>query len=175
MSSENDPALSSDTFVFERRADPARWAVIGRLMFTDCRSQRSDGKAAPELHSASGLSACRSWGVDVVGRSWQASERTIARRGGGDGCWPGSCRSASARQIWGFAPLPPPKRSRVAASLCDHPKDMLIAVRRDIRRWCDPRAFSHARPRAYAQAERAFIVPRSGRRGGGGRHGVKIS
>ena len=71
-------------------------------------------------------------------------------------CWRGGCWSASARPIWRYARAAAEEEVTFAASLCDHPHDTLIAVRRTFEEGAIREAFRTLRPRGTRKPMRAF-------------------
>jgi hypothetical protein len=117
----------SDTFVFERAAEPGEWAVSGAFMFMD---------AAPEALTTKARTAMRAGllGVDSFGWSTlcvvtpiSAAEREAA-----------TARLAEQiRDQLGAPDLAIARRAAeeeiaFAMSLCDHPENTLIAVHRSV-------------------------------------------
>jgi hypothetical protein len=115
----------SDTFVFERAAEPGEWAVSGAFAFAQVDATRLEGKARAAFRSGF-------LGIDTLGWSTlvqivEASEedrvaavevlaqRLVERFGAPDLA---TARPAAEEEI------------AFAASLSDHPKGMLAAVSR---------------------------------------------
>ena len=159
----------SDTFVFERAAEPGEWAVSGAFMFAERRSvERSQARRARRF--AAGFLGVASFGWSTLGADRRGQRRTTA-----------SPRSTRSRSNSSRISARPPSRTAVAAaeeevafaaSLCNHPLDTLIAVRRSHDGGEIREAFRTLRPRGRAEADARVLVPRRrGRRraGRGGR------
>jgi hypothetical protein len=116
----------SDTFVFERAAEPGEWVVSGAFVFDDCGD--------PKTLSPKQRTALRSGflGIDSLGWSTLAivTEAMEADR-------QGAVERLAAQLLTGFgAPDMAAARGKAeeevafAASLCDHPPQTLLAVQR---------------------------------------------
>jgi ADP-ribose pyrophosphatase YjhB (NUDIX family) len=140
----------SDTFVFDRAAEPGEWAVPGGFVFFDGPEQLT-GKARAAFRA--GL-----LGVDSLGWSTLAqivevtaedrdqvvavlAQRLIDRFGAPDLA---QARAAAAEEV------------AFAASLCEHPPDTLIAVHRAFEDGAVRETFRTLRPRAGEKPLRAF-------------------
>ena len=141
----------SDTFVFERAAEPGEWAVSGAFMFADADPDALSGKARAAFRS--GFLAVPSLGFSTLVQIVEAStaERTalvemlahaLRERFGAPDM---AAASAAAEEEVAFA-----------ASLCDHPRDTLIAVRRSFEDGAVREAFRTLRPRGERKPMRAF-------------------
>jgi hypothetical protein len=141
----------SDTFVFERAAEPGEWAVSGAFAFWNADPDRLEGKARSAFRAGF-------LGVDSLGRSTlvqvvEASQdqraalvgllaqRLVAEFGAPDLA---AARAAAEEEV------------AFAASLCDHPKDTLIAVHRTFEGGSVRETFRTLRPREGARPLRAF-------------------
>jgi len=141
----------SDTFVFDRAAEPGEWAVSGAFMFADADPASLTGKVRTAFRA--GLLGIGSFGWSTLVQIVEASEQDraavtellaqqlVARCGA-----PGlvEALAAAAEEV------------EFAASLCTHPADTLIAVHRmsddgEIRE-----AFRSLRPRDGPKPLRAF-------------------
>ena len=141
----------SDTFVFERAAEPGECAVSGAFMFADADSDVLEGK--PRAAFRSGFLGVPSLGWSTLVQIVEASEadrvaavETLAKKlrenfGAPDLA---SARAAAEEEV------------AFAASLCDHPKDTLIAVRRPFEDGPIREAFRTLRPRGTRKPMRAF-------------------
>jgi hypothetical protein len=141
----------SDTFVFERAAEPGEWAVSGAFMFADADPDTLGGK--PRAAFRSGFLGVPSLGFSTLVQIVEASaaERatlveTLAhalceRLGAPDMA---AARAAAEEEV------------AFAASLCDHPRDTLIAVRRSFEDGAIREAFRTLRPRGARKPMRAF-------------------
>jgi Family of unknown function (DUF6505) len=140
----------SDTFVFERAAAPGEWAVSGAFMFADADPDALGGK--PRAAFRGGFLGVPSLGWSTLVQIVEASEadRTAvvemlanelkARLGAPDA----AARAAAEEEV------------AFAASLCDHPRDTLIAVRRSLEDGAIREAFRTLRPRGAGKPMRAF-------------------
>jgi len=142
----------SDTFVFERAAEPGEWAVSGMFMFADVEPDGLDGK--PRAAFRSGFLGVPSLGWSTLVQIVEASEQDRAalvdllakqfqeRLGAPDLA---AARAAAEEEV------------AFAASLCDHASDTLIAVRRSFEDGGVIReAFRTLRPRGTRKPMRAF-------------------
>jgi phenylpyruvate tautomerase PptA (4-oxalocrotonate tautomerase family) len=141
----------SDTFVFVRAAEPGEWAVAGAFAFTGDDLNAISGKARSAFRS--GFLGVQSLGWSTLVQIVEASEQdraalidTLAQQlvdsfGAPDLA---VARAAAAEEV------------AFAASLCDHPADTLVAVRRVYEDGAIREAFRTLRPRAGAQRLRAF-------------------
>src|SRR3982074_3375260 len=140
----------SDTFVFERAADPGEWAVSGAFMFADADPDTLEGK--PRAAFRSGFLGAPSLGWSTLVQIVEASEadrvaavEILAKKlhdnlGAPDLA---AARAAAEEEV------------AFAASLCDHPKDTLIAVRRTFEDGAIREAFRTLRPRGMRKPMRA--------------------
>jgi hypothetical protein len=115
----------SDTFVFDKAAEPGEWAISGALMFAQLDPAKLVGKARAAFRS--GFLGIRSFGWSTLARIVEASEEDRAA----------AVEQLAARLVERFgAPdlvtARPAAEGEIAfaASLCDHPAGMLIAVSR---------------------------------------------
>jgi hypothetical protein len=141
----------SDTFVFERAAEPGEWAVSGAFVFWDADLDALSGKARAAFRG--GFLGVESLGWSTLVQIVEASEdhraqviATLAARlvehfGAPD--------LAAARQA-------AEEEVAFAASLCDHPKDTLVAVRRVHEEGAIRESFRTLHPRAGPKPLRAF-------------------
>jgi hypothetical protein len=143
----------SDTFVFERAAEPGEWAVSGAFMFSDADPAALDGKARAAFRG--GFLGVPSLGWSTLAQIVEASEEDRA-----------ALVDLLARQLLerlGAPDLPAARAAAeeevaFAASLCDHPKDMLIAVRRTFEDGAIREAFRTLRQRGERKPMRAFSL-----------------
>lgn len=116
----------SDTFIFERAAEPGEWAVSGALLFADCDPEAMGPK---ERHAfRSGFLGVGTLGFSTLVTVSPASADERAQ--------------AVAALADSFLKLGAPDRAQAlkaaedeiafAASLCDHPEGSLLAVERRI-------------------------------------------
>ena len=142
---------ASDSFVFERAAEPGEWAVSGAFVFWNTDVEKLAGKARVAFRS--GLLGIDTLGWSTLAQVVEASEidraaavELLAQRlrenfGAPDET---SARSAAAEEI------------AFAASLCDHPRDTLIAVHRRFEHGAVREQFRTLRPREGQRPLRAF-------------------
>jgi len=141
----------SDTFVFERAAEPGEWAVSGAFMFSDADPNQFDGK--PRAAFRSGFLGVPSLGWSTLAQIVEASDddraalvemlaRELRERLGAPDL--AVARAAAEEEV------------AFAASLCDHPPDLLIAVRRTFEEGAIREAFRTLRPRGTRKPMRAF-------------------
>jgi hypothetical protein len=141
----------SDTFVFERAAEPGEWAVSGAFIFSDYDPAELTGKARTAFRAGFLGIASLGWStlVQIVNASEQ--DRTDAV-------------DALAEKLVGHFGAPDLDAARVAAdeeiafaaSLCNHPPDTLIAVHRSSENGEIHEAFRTLRPRNGPKPLRAF-------------------
>ena len=154
----------SDTFVFERAAEPGEWAVSGAFLFADADPQTLSGK--PRAAFRSGFLGVPSLGWSTLVQIVETDEADRAalvgmvakqlheRLGAPDLA---AARAASEQEV------------AFAASLCDHPLDTLIAVRRTFEGSDIREAFRTLRPRGTRKPMRAFSLVEVEGEGGCGR------
>jgi Family of unknown function (DUF6505) len=141
----------SDTFVFERAAEPGEWAVSGAFMFANSEPDVLSGKARAAFRS--GFLGVPSLGFSTLVQIVEASEADRAalvemlaqalhqRLGAPDMA---AAREAAEEEV------------AFATSLCDHPRDTLVAVRRTFEDGAMREAFRTLRPRGERKPMRAF-------------------
>jgi hypothetical protein len=141
----------SDTFVFDRAAEPGEWAVTGTFMYADDDPSALQGKARAAFRSGFLGVASLGWStlvqiVDVSQADRLAAVDTLAEQLVADfGAPTVEDAIAAATEEFEFA-----------ASLCNHPLDTLIAMHRlydggEIRE-----AFRTLRPKDGPKPLRAF-------------------
>lgn len=116
----------SDTFIFERAAEPGEWAVSGGFLFADCEPETMEPK---ERHAfRSGFLGVDSLGFSTLAVIVEASQEDRAK-----------AIAALAQRFLGlgapdFAAATKAAEDEVAfaVSLCDHPEGTLLAVERRI-------------------------------------------
>jgi hypothetical protein len=141
----------SDSFVFERAAEPGEWAVSGAFVFWNANMENLEGKARAAFRGAF-------LGVDSLGWSTlvQIVEASEADRT--------ALVETLAQQLVAHFGAPDLATARVAAeeevafasSLCGHPTDTLIAVHRSVEGGDVREAFRTLRPRGGPKPLRAF-------------------
>ncbi len=141
----------SDTFVFDRAAEPGEWAVSGAFVFWDDDPVALTGKRRSAFRS--GFLGVESLGWSTLVQIVEAKEtdraaivdalaqRLIDRFGAPD---LETARKAAAEEV------------AFAESLCDHPVDTLIAVHRTFEEGEIREAFRTLRPRGGTSGLRAF-------------------
>jgi len=141
----------SDTFVFDKAAEPGEWAVSGAFAFFGVDPQRLVGKARAAFRS--GFLGIDSLGWSTLVQIVEASEhdraavvemlaqRLVERFGAPDLA---AARAAAAEEV------------TFAASLCDHPPDTLVAVHRTYEDNAVRETFRTLKPRQGTRPLRAF-------------------
>jgi len=141
----------SDTFVFERAAEPGEWAVSGGFVFFDAEPDKLAGKARAALRA--GFLGVESLGWSTLVQVVDASEgdraalvdalaRLLAERFGAPDA--AAARAAAEEEVV------------FAASLCNHPVGTLIAVHRACEDGAVRETFRTLRPRLGEKPLRAF-------------------
>ena len=115
----------SDTFVFERAAEPGEWAVTGAFMFADGNPAKFEGKARAAFRSGLLGVASLGWStlvqiVEASDADRQAAIDTLAKQLIAHFNAPSIAEATAAAS----------EEFEFAASLCNHPHDTLIAVHR---------------------------------------------
>ena len=142
---------ASDTFVFEKAAEPGEWAVSGAFVFWDRDPSSLEGKAR---------SAFRSGFLGIGSLGWstlvQIAEATAQERR--------AAVEALAKQLVARFGAPSIDAAAAAAeeeiafaeSLCTQPQDTLIAVHRNFEDGAVREVFRTLRPRNGTKPARAF-------------------
>jgi hypothetical protein len=142
---------TSDSFVFEKAAEPGEWAVSGAFAFADCDPAELRGKARTAFRA--GFLGLQSLGRSTLAQIVEAGEpdyravvdqlaaHLVAHFGAPD--------LAAAR-------LAAEEEAGFVASLCDHPPGVLVAVTRSHESGTIREAFRTLRPRHGAGHARAF-------------------
>jgi len=141
----------SDTFVFERAAEPGEWAVPGAFMFWDGDPADLNGKQR---------SAFRSGFLGVASLGWSTLVQ-IVEAGDDERA---TVTEMLAKQLVDKFGAPDLETARKAAqeevafaeSLCDHPPDTLVAIHRTLENGAIREAFRTLRPRGGPKPLRAF-------------------
>ncbi|MDQ8731441.1 DUF6505 family protein [Bradyrhizobium sp. LHD-71] len=132
----------SDTFVFERAAEPGEWAVSGAFVFFDCDPAALEQKQRVALRS--GFLGIESLGWSTLAIVTEATEaekdaavarlaaQLLARFGAPDA---DAARAAAEAEV------------AFAASLCDHAPQTLLAVQRAVEDGGIRERFRTLRPR----------------------------
>ena len=142
---------ASDTFVFAAAAQPGEWAVSGAFVFWNEDADKLEGKARTAFRS--GFLGIASLGWSTLAQIVDAGEDD--RRGAVD---------ALAQQLVAKFGAPGLDEARAAAeeeiafveSLCNQPRDTLIAVRRTFEDGAVREQFRTLRPRHGQKPARAF-------------------
>jgi hypothetical protein len=141
----------SDTFVFERAAQPGEWVVSGAFMFWDRDPAALDGKARAAFRG--GFLGVASFGWSTLAQIVDASDadrnavvELLAQQLHAQLGAPGlaEARAAAVQEV------------AFAASLCEHPRDTLVAVHRTFEHGEIREAFRTLRPRGERKPMRAF-------------------
>jgi hypothetical protein len=141
----------SDTFVFERAAEPGEWAVSGAFAFWNADLEMPEGKARSAFRGA--FLGVGSLGWSTLVQVVEASEADCA-----------AVVETLARQLIAHFGAPDIDTARAAAqeevafaaSLCNHPADTLIAVHRTFEDGEMREAFRTLHPRGDKKPMRAF-------------------
>jgi hypothetical protein len=141
----------SDTFVFERAAEPGEWAVCGTFAFWDDETANLAGKRR---------SAFRSGFLGVRSLGWSTLVQIVEATNGD--------RAAIIDELaqrlvdsFGAPDLPTARKAAeeevaFTESLCDHPQDTLIAIHRTTEDGAIREAFRTLQPRGGPKPLRAF-------------------
>lgn len=135
----------SDTFVFERAAEPGEWAVSGAFVFWDQDPAALGQKQRVALRSGF-------LGVDSLGWSTLAivTEATEADRQGMVERLAGRLLERFGAPDFEAARLAAEEEVAFAASLCDHPPQTLLAVQRSVENGEIRERFRTLKPRQAA-------------------------
>jgi hypothetical protein len=142
---------ASDTFVFERPAEPGEWAVSGAFAFGRCEPENLRGKARTAFRAGF-------LGLSSLGRS------TLVQIVEADEADRQSVIDMLAAQLVGrfgapdlaTARLAADEETEFAASLCYHPPGVLVAVTRRVENGAIRETFRTLRPREDTGHARAF-------------------
>jgi hypothetical protein len=137
----------SDTFVFERAADPGEWAVSGAFVFGACNDATSLGQKQ-RVALRSGFLGTESLGWSTLAIVTEATEADMQ----------GAVERLAAHFLAQFG-APDPQAARMAAeeevafaaSLCDHSPQTLLAVQRSVENGEIRERFRTLKPRESAQ------------------------
>jgi hypothetical protein len=143
----------SDTFVFERAAEPGEWAVPGAFAFAPMDVARLDGKARAAFRS--GFLGIDSLGWATLAQVTEASEAERAA----------AVALLAARLVERFG-APELAVARVAAeeeigfaaSLCDHAEGTVIALARTCEKGDIRETFRTLAPGIAVRPQRAFVL-----------------
>jgi hypothetical protein len=141
----------SDTFVFERAAEPGEWAVTGTFMFADADLAALEGKARTAFRAGFLGTASLGWStlaqiVETDDDGRRAAIDTLAKQLIAHFGAPGMKDAVAAAE----------GEFEFAASLCDHPLDTLIAMHRSHERGEIRETFRTLRPKDGPKPLRAF-------------------
>jgi hypothetical protein len=141
----------SDTFVFNRAAEPGEWAVCGTFAFWDADPSALEGKARAQFRAGFLGTATLGWStlvqiVEATEEDRAAEVKTLAQQLCDHFGAPNleQARAAAEQEV------------AFAASLCDHPIDTLIALHRSSRDGEIREQFRILRPRGGPKPLRAF-------------------
>jgi len=142
---------ASDTFVFEKAAEPGEWAVSGAFAFWNRDAASLEGKARTAFRS--GFLGVKSLGWSTLVQIVEASEDDRV-----------AVIDMLARQLVANFGAPTVDDARAAAeeeitfaeSLCSQPQDTLVAVHRTFEHSKVRESFRTLRPRDGAKPMRAF-------------------
>lgn len=141
----------SDTFVFEKAAEPGEWAVSGAFVFWDTDAATLEGKARSAFRG--GFLGVESLGWSTLVQIVEASEADRAR-----------VVDLLAEKLVAYFGAPDMNAGRAAAaeevafaeSLCSQPKDILVGVHRSFEDGAVRETFRTLRPREGAKPNRVF-------------------
>jgi hypothetical protein len=141
----------SDTFIFERAAEPGEWAVPGGFVFFDTDPAALEGKARVAFRS--GFLGIISLGFSTLVQIVEASEA--------DHTAAVECLAGQLVARFGAPDLATARRAATeefafAASLTDHPPDTLIAMHRVHADGAIRETFRTLKPRSGPKPLRAF-------------------
>ena len=143
----------SDTFIFDRPAEPGEWAVSGGFAFWRHDPERLEGKARTAFRS--GFLGVASLGWSTLVQIVEASDDdrralvdALARRLVSDFGAPNLDQAMAAAE----------EEVAFAESLCDQPADTLVAVHRSFDGGELREAFRTLKPRNGVRPARAFSV-----------------
>ena len=141
----------SDTFVFERAAEPGEWAVPGSFMFWDGDPAELSGKQR---------SAFRSGFLGVGSLGWSTLVQIVEATGEDRAA---VVEALAKRLVENFGAPDMEAASKAAdeevtfaESLCDHPADTLVAIHRTVEDGAIREAFRTLRPREGKKGLRSF-------------------
>ena len=115
----------SDTFIFDRAAEPGEWAVSGAFVFAHQDPTCLQGKARAAFRG--GFLGIDSFGWSTLARIVEASE---AQRAAALECLAAQLVQRFGAPDLSIARVAAEEEIAFAASLCEHPAGMLIAVSR---------------------------------------------
>lgn len=141
----------SDTFVFERAAEPGEWAVSGAFAFWNADPETFEGKTRSAFRAGF-------LGIGSLGRSTLAQivEATPADRAAAVETLAGRLVAQFGAPDLDVARAAAEEEVAFAESLCTHPLDTLIAVHRRVEDGEIREAFRSLRPKDGPKPLRAF-------------------
>lgn len=141
----------SDTFIFERAAEPGEWAVPGGFAFFEADPAALEGKARVAFRS--GFLGVSSLGFSTLAQIVEASE---ADRAAAIECLTGQLVARFGAPDLATARRAAAEEFAFAASLTDHPPDTLVAMHRVHADGAIRETFRTLKPRGGAKPLRAF-------------------
>ena len=141
----------SDTFIFEQAAEPGEWAVSGAFMFSDTDPAALEGKARVALRS--GFLGIQSLGWSTL---VQVVDATEADRSTATAMLAQHFMERFGAPDYASAHAAAEEELTFAASLCEHPRDTLIAVHRTYEDGDIRETFRSLKSRAGPKPLRAF-------------------
>ena len=141
----------SDTFVFEHAADPGEWAVSGAFMFADADPDALAGKSRAAFRGGFLGVASLGWStlVQIVEATQEDRDRLVDTLGR-------QLRERLGAPDFAAARAAAEEEVAFAASLCDHPRDTLVAVRRTFEDGAIREAFRTLTPSVGPKPLRAY-------------------
>jgi hypothetical protein len=142
---------ASDSFVFEKPAEPGEWAVSGAFAFAQSEPANLQGKARTAFRAGFlGLTSLgRSTLVQVV-EADEVDRRSVVEM------LAGQLISRFGAPSLPAALLAAEEETDFIVSLCDHPPGVLVAVTRRFENGAIRETFRTLRPREGAEHTRAF-------------------
>lgn len=144
-------ADTSDTFVFDKAAEPGEWAISGALLFSNSDLANLSGK--PRAAFRSGFLGIDSFGWSTLVQIVEVSEEQRST----------AVEQLAARLVerWGAPDLTVGRAAAeeeiaFAASLCDHPPGMLVAVSRRCESEAIRESFRTLQANSYAKRAPVF-------------------
>jgi len=144
-------ADTSDTFVFDKAAEPGEWAISGALLFANLDPATLSGK--PRAAFRSGFLGIVSFGWSTLAQIVEVGEEQRSM----------AVEQLAARLVEccgapDLATARPAAEEEVAfaASLCDHPPGMLVAVSRRYENEAIRESFRTLQANAYAKPAPVF-------------------
>ena len=156
----------SDSFIFEKAAEPGEWAVSGAFAFAGCDPAELRGKARTAFRA--GFLGLESLGRSTLAQIIETHEKD--RRTVVEMLALQLVRRFGAPDL-AIARLAAEEETGFVASLCDHPPGVLVAVTRRYAEGAIREEFRTLRPRDGALHARAFeFLEVVGEEDGSGEH-----